>query len=181
MDSCTLDFRGCSRSFVSLLHTVVCPSRCLLTCPMLQSGGAGLFRTQLQVYAVEKCVFLGVVQLDPQMDSCALDFRSCSRSFVSLLHTVACPSRCLLACATLPSGGAGLVRTQLHGRAVDKHVYLGVVAQDPQMKTCRNVIDCLMNSYTKFMCVRSRLPHGVYVNTLTVLRLISTCDTVYIM
>ena len=139
MDLCTLDFRGCSRSFVSLMHTDACPSRCILTCPILQSGGAGLFRTQLQVCAVEKCVFLGVAQLDPQMNLCTLDFRGCSRSFVSLLHTVACPSRCLLTCSILTSGGAGLVRTQLHVRVVDKYVYLGVAAQDPQMKTCRNM------------------------------------------
>ena len=86
-----------------------------------------------------KCVFWGVAQLDPQMDLCTLDFRGCSRSFVSLLHTVACPSRCILTCPILPSGGADLVRTQLHVRAVDKYVYLGVAAQDPQMKTCINV------------------------------------------
>ena len=42
-----LDFRGCSWSFVSLRHIVACPSRCLLTCVMLTSGGADLFRTQL--------------------------------------------------------------------------------------------------------------------------------------
>ena len=113
MDLCTLDFRGCSRSFVSLMHTDACPSRCILTCPILQSGGAGLFRTQLQVYAVEKCVFWGVAQLDPQMNSCTLNFRGCSRSFVSLLHTVACPPRCPLTRPILTSGGAGLIRTQL--------------------------------------------------------------------
>ena len=113
MDSCTLNFRSCSRSFVSLLHTVACPSRCLLTCPTLRSGGAGLFRTQLQVCAVEKYVFWVVAAQDPQMDSCTLDFRSCSRSFVSLLHTVSCPSGCLLTCSILRSGGEGLFRTQL--------------------------------------------------------------------
>ena len=93
-----LDLRGWSRSFVSLLDTVACPSRRLLTCPILRSGGAGLFRTQLQVRAVEKYVFWVVAAQDPQMDSCTLNFRSCSRSFVSLLHTVACPSRCLMTC-----------------------------------------------------------------------------------
>ena len=55
----------------------------------------------------------GVAQQDPQMDLCTLDFRGCSRSFVSLLHIVSCPSRVLLTCSILTSGGGGLFRTQL--------------------------------------------------------------------
>ena len=43
----SLDLRGCSRSFVSLLHAVTCPPRCPLTRTTLTSGGAGLVRTQL--------------------------------------------------------------------------------------------------------------------------------------
>ena len=62
MDSCTLDFRGCSRSFVSLLHVVSCYPRSLLTCSVLTSGGAGLFRTQLKVCELENIVFWGVTQ-----------------------------------------------------------------------------------------------------------------------
>ena len=125
MYSCTLDFRGCSRTFVSLLHTVACPSRCLLTCTMLRSGGADLFRTQLQVCVIEKHVFWVVATQEPQMDSCDLDFRGCSRSFISLLCTVACPSGCLLTCTMLRSGGAGLFRTQLQMLTVEKCVCFG--------------------------------------------------------
>ena len=86
--------------------------------------------------AVEKHVFWVVAAQDPQMDSCTLNFRSCSRSFVSLLHTVACPSRCLLTCPTLRSGGAGLFRTQLQVRAI---VFWGVGPQnevDPETCSC---------------------------------------------
>ena len=60
----------CFRSFVSLLHTVSCPSGCLLTCSILRSGGEGLFRTQFQVITIEKCVFWVVAAPDPKMKTC---------------------------------------------------------------------------------------------------------------
>ena len=59
MDLCTLDFKDCSRSFVLLLCPVACPSRSLLTGPVLTSGGAGLCRTQFQQSAIEKVMFSG--------------------------------------------------------------------------------------------------------------------------
>ena len=112
MDLCTLDFRGCSRSFVSLLHVVPCPSRTLSTCPILTSGDAGLFRTQLQVCALENIVFWGVTKQDPWMNLCTLHFRGCSRPFVSLLHVVPWSARSLLTCPVPTSGDADLFRTQ---------------------------------------------------------------------
>ena len=51
----------------------------------------------------------------------------------------------------------------------------------PKWKLVETHIDYVLNSYTKFMHVRSRLPHDACINMLTGLRLMCTCDTVYIM